>query len=242
LPLENWVHHSALWPFLYDWQTLLAGIFALGAAALTVLGTFTSANRQIDAANKQAEKVIAASREAADREVAASRDQIVLAQKQIEASLRSERRRLAREGYAFHAMVVASMERVLAEAGEAKTIFLSAKASATATSSPQAYEARQHFSKGAFPELRTACVRYGGRLTRELLELERDIDDFRSRTQGGAPSAYGAIPQLGLHAGFDDQLANIEAKANHLREEAATSMQMLNTVVSVDDDALAKLG
>ena len=98
------------------------------------------------------------------------------------------------------------MERVLAEAGEAKTIFLSAKASATATSSPQAYEARQHFSKGAFPELRTACVRYGGRLTRELLELERDIDDFRSRTQGGAPSAYGAIPQLGLHAGFDDQL------------------------------------
>ena len=68
MPLENWVHHSALWPFLYDWQTLLAGIFALGAAVLTVLGTFTSANRQIDAANKQAEKVIAASREAADRE------------------------------------------------------------------------------------------------------------------------------------------------------------------------------
>jgi hypothetical protein len=42
------------------------------------------------------------------------------------------------------------MERVLAQADEAKTIFLTANASATATSSKQAYETRQHFSKAHF--------------------------------------------------------------------------------------------
>jgi hypothetical protein len=53
MPLENWVHHSALWPFLYDWQTLLAGLLALGAALWTISVTRSAANSQIEAANQQ---------------------------------------------------------------------------------------------------------------------------------------------------------------------------------------------
>jgi adenine-specific DNA methylase len=46
--------------------------------------------------------------------------------REIETTLRLERRRAAREGYAFHAMLEAAMGRVLAEATEAARIFASA--------------------------------------------------------------------------------------------------------------------
>jgi hypothetical protein len=49
LPLENWVHHSALWPFLYDWQALLTGIFALGAAFLAVRAAHGKERREVEA-------------------------------------------------------------------------------------------------------------------------------------------------------------------------------------------------
>jgi hypothetical protein len=111
-----------------------------------------------------------------------------------------ERRRAANEGYAFHATIWAAMERVLLEASEAKSIFLRAGASERATKA--AYDARRHFSKGLFPELRSACVRYGGRTARDLLEVESDIDAFASRVEGGEPSAYGVVPMPGLHTGF----------------------------------------
>ena len=84
----------------------------------------------------------------------------------------------------------------------------------------QAYEGRQHFSKGAFPELRAACVRYGGRITRDLLELESEIDKFASQTEEGEQFASGRFAQLGLHAGFLDQLGQIEDKATYLRGKA----------------------
>ena len=61
--------------FLYDWQTVIAGVLALLAAWLTIRATKRSA----------------------DREIEASRAQIAVAQKQIETTVRLERERLSSE-------------------------------------------------------------------------------------------------------------------------------------------------
>jgi hypothetical protein len=65
---------AAAYRWVYDWQTLIAGLLALLAGGGTVWGTFRAANRQVKAAN-----------DAADREIKAA----------------NERRRIAREGYGF---------------------------------------------------------------------------------------------------------------------------------------------
>ena len=160
MPLEDWILHCTVARFFYDWQRLAAGLLAVLAAGGTIWATMRSAGR----------------------EIAASQAQTAVAQKQITTTLRLERRRAAREGYAFYATIWAAMERVLLEASEAKSIFLSAGASER-KASKVAYKARQHFSKGAFPELRAACVRYGGRITRDLLEL-KEISTFLLRNPG----------------------------------------------------------
>jgi hypothetical protein len=46
--------------------------------------------------------------------------------------------------------------------------------------SEEAYEVRRCITKGAFAELRAACVRLGGELTSDFLDLEREIDNFAS--------------------------------------------------------------
>jgi len=208
MPLEVWIQHSRVNQFLYDWQTLVAGILAVFAAVGTIWTTISSANREIEA----------------------SQAQTAVAQKQIETTLRLERRRAASQDYAFHATIWAAMERVLLEASEAKNIFLKLNLSERATK--QAYEGRQHFSKGAFPELRAACVRYGGRITRDLLELESEIDKFASQTEEGEQFASGRFAQLGLHAGFLDQLGQIEDKATYLRGKAVAGMERANAVIA----------
>jgi hypothetical protein len=201
MPLENWIQHSRVDEFLYDWQTLIAGGAALVAAWLTISATIWSANREIKSSREQ-----------------------------IETTLRLERRRVASEGYA----------RVLLEASEARSKFLSAdakerdakertitsKQAYEARTSRGAYEARQRFSKGAFPELRSACVRYGGRITRDLLELESDIDKFASQWM-----ARNEIP-VGQHAGFKDQLDRIVDEAVHLRDEAVAEMERATIVIA----------
>ena len=92
MPIEDWIQHWKVARFLYDWQTLIAGALAvLAAGGGTIWATIKSASR----------------------EIAASQPQTGVAQKQIETTVRLERRRAAREGFAFHAMVSAAMERVL---------------------------------------------------------------------------------------------------------------------------------
>ena len=90
-----------------------------------------------------------ATKRSADREVA-------VAQEQIKTTLRLERRRAARVGFAFHAMLEAAMGRVLADATEAERIFASANQRLGVSTT--AYEARKSFTKSAFDELRSACV------------------------------------------------------------------------------------
>jgi hypothetical protein len=98
MPIEDWVQHSRVDRFFYDWQTVIAGVFALAAGILTVVVTMIIARRQIKASRRQADRVIAATRE------------------QTETTLRLERERIASEARAFRAMLEAAMARVLAEA------------------------------------------------------------------------------------------------------------------------------
>jgi hypothetical protein len=69
--------------FIYDWQTLIAGLLAVAAGVGTIVATIKSANREIAAAQEQTK--------AAQRQTAVTRE--------------LERRRIAREGYAFHTML-----------------------------------------------------------------------------------------------------------------------------------------
>ena len=212
IPVETPWWRVAL-DLLDHWQTLIAGILAVLAAVGTIWATIRSAGR----------------------EIAASQAQTAVAQKQIETTLRLERRRAASEGYAFHAMFNAAMSRVLTEAAEANDIFTPHNQVAGATVSKQAYDARTHFTKTGFDELRAACVRYGGLTTAEFLELESKIDDFASHyteSQGTNALQQAAIVRSGLHADFQDHLDVIKAIATHIRDEAAAGMKRANAVIA----------
>jgi hypothetical protein len=228
MPLEDWVQHSAHDRFLYDWQTLIAGILALGAAAGTIWATIRSANR----------------------EIAASQAQTTVAQEQIAATRRLEQQRVARENYAFHAMLEAAMGRAIAEAGEAREIFSKAQPIGHVGHPPEyseafdrfaertsvaALHARENFSKSAFSELRGACLRYGGLLTADFLELESMMDKFASYTENEEMLSIRDQPtivRVGHHEGLEDELTDIEAKARHLREEATKAMSMASSVMA----------
>ena len=74
-------------------------------------------------------------------------------------------------------MLEAAMTRVLDEAAWAKETYPDVLAQLQGLSH-QAFVVRQCITKGAFAELRAACVRQGGPLTGEFLDLEREIDSF----------------------------------------------------------------
>ena len=75
--------HFTTWLDLFDhWQTVIAGVLALFAGFGTVVATMIIANRQI-----------AASREEADRVIAATRAQTEATFKQTETTVRLERER-----------------------------------------------------------------------------------------------------------------------------------------------------
>jgi hypothetical protein len=105
MPMEDWIQHSTVARFLYDWQTVIAGVLALLAAFGTIVATMIIARRQI-----------AASREEADRVIDATRAQTSVTAAQTETTVRLQRMRDAGEARAFRAMLEAAMTRVLAEA------------------------------------------------------------------------------------------------------------------------------
>jgi hypothetical protein len=53
MPIEGWIEHWKLAQFLYDWQTLIAGVLAVLAAWGTIRATVESANREIKASQEQ---------------------------------------------------------------------------------------------------------------------------------------------------------------------------------------------
>jgi hypothetical protein len=140
-------------------------------------------------------------------------------------TVRLERRRAASESYAFHAMLLAAMKRVLEEADEAKELVVGSHP--TDGPSVEDHQARTHLTKIGFTELRAACVSYGGRLTEEFLELEIKIDNFASKTEQTSDHR-----RVGKHAGLEDDIADIEARAGRLRGEAAAEMKNANAVIA----------
>jgi hypothetical protein len=149
---------NAVWQFVYDWQTLGAGLLALVAG----LGT------------------IAATRSAA-------RDQISVAQDPIDLSQKSELRRVAREGYAFAETLRASMATVREDVKEARKMVSNLQGDDDVGTSPQAYDARRRIHRTGFAELRAAFIRLGGELTEPFLRIDGMINylEAQAYTQSG---------------------------------------------------------
>ena len=200
-------HYTTLLDSLDHWQTVIAGVLAFAAGFGTVVATMIIARRQI-----------AASREEADRVIDATRAQTSVTAEQTATTVRLERERVSTEDSAFRAMLEAAMARVLAEAAWAKETYPQLLAQSQGAS-PDALAVRQCITKGAFAELRAACVRRGGSLTGEFLDLEREIDSFAMQWVDIIVNAGVPIRQ-GKHAGLGEQLALIETKAAALRKKA----------------------
>ncbi len=193
--------HYTTWLDLFDhWQTVIAGVLAFVAGFGTVVATMIIARRQIDASREEANRIIAATRE------------------QTATTVRLEREREASEASAFHAMLKAAMARVLTEAAWARKTYPHMFTKTNQWSDAPAV--RQCITKGGFAELRAACVRQGGPLTGEFLDLEREIDSFAMQGEDKVINA-GFLVRWGKHAGLREQFALIEAKATALRLKAA---------------------
>jgi hypothetical protein len=194
------IHRWNLPQFLYNWQTLIAGVLAVLAAWRTIRATTKSADREVDASQKQT----------------------AVAQKQIETTVQLARKRDEDEYDAFRLMLEAAMTRVLFEAEWAKKAYPEPFAPTTEKVSVEAYTVRQCITKGAFAELRSACVKMRSPLTGEFLYLEGEIDNFASQWAYQAFSgAATAMVRKGKLAGLGEQLAVIEGKATELRKKAA---------------------
>ena len=208
IPVETAWHFTTL-DLLDHWQTLVAGILALLAAFVTVVATNIIARRQI-----------AASREEADRVIAVAHEQTWVTAEQTRTTERLQKMRDASEAKAFRAMLEAAMARVLDEAAWAKKIYPQLLTQ-TAGASVEALIVRQCITKGAFAELRAACVRQGSPLTSYFLDLEREIDSFAGQCEERTSTTLSVTIRMGKHAGLGEQLALIETKAAALREKAA---------------------
>jgi hypothetical protein len=199
---------ATFWAWVDHWQTLIAGFLAFVAGVGTVVAarwaiwvTRSTAKKQIDASREEADKVIAATRE------------------QTETTVRLERERVLSEADAFRAMLEAAMARVLAEAAWAGETYLPIMMQQTG-SSVDALTVRTCITKGAFAELRAACVRQGGPLTGDFLDLEREIDSFALQCEDRPTTMLSVTIRMGKHAGLDEQLARIETKAGELLQKA----------------------
>jgi len=185
--------------FLYDWQTVIAGGLAVLAALGTIWATIGSAGREIKASQAQTD----------------------VAQSQIDTTIRLEQDRVASEARAFRAMLAAAMARVLAEAAWARTTYSGVLTQTTGSSVDALTVRTKCITKGAFAELRAACVRQGGPLTGEFLDLEREIDSFARQCESLYHRPQSSLTiRTGKHAGLGDQLALIETKATVLRKKA----------------------
>jgi hypothetical protein len=212
-----------LYRLLTDWGGVIAGILALAAAWWTVRATRFTAKDQIVAAREQADKQIAASRVQADKQITAAREEadrmVAAARSQSDTMVDLETIRHQNQDRAFCVMLEAAMARVLAEAAWARRTYPQLWTQTTGASPDALIVRQQCITKGAFAELRAACVTHGSPLTGEFLDLEREIDSFAPQWEDHLSSASVMI-RWGKHAGLGEQLASIEAKATALHDKA----------------------
>jgi hypothetical protein len=146
--------------------------------------------------------------------------QIVATREQTALTEHLDKDRRAREASAFHAMLKAAMTRVIDEVEWARKNYpdvLTKKAG----SSPEGLTVRRCITKGAFAELRAVCVRQGGPLTAEFLDLESEIDNFALQWEYFPAKTEGALIPLGKHADMREQLERIKTMAAALHDKAA---------------------
>jgi hypothetical protein len=196
-----------LWQFIEHWQTLIAGLLALAAGVGAVWATIKSANREVAAAQGLTK--------AAQRQTAVVRE--------------IERRRVARERYAFHVMLEAAMGAVIADVEAARNLPAPGRLAAGNTYSVQAYAVRQRVKRTGFTELRRAFLHLGGGvgggvLTAQFLRLDKEIEVFAEQTSFN--STTGAPTSLGLNAGLSEQLDRIQKQAIKLCGKAAAGMKL----------------
>jgi hypothetical protein len=202
--------YASLYDFFRDQGSIVAGLLALVAAYLTIRVT-----------REMADRTIKATRETADREISAAQDQTKVAQEQIAATLRIERRRSTSEAWAFYVALEAAMAIVIEDIAAARAIFGRVGAEAV---SQMAYRARQRITKAMFPELRTGLLRLGGQLTAPFVSLDNKIDSFAAEWTP-AQSPGGLQFRNGIHAGLTDELDQIEREAKSLRKEAGAAIK-----------------
>jgi len=113
----------------------------------------------------------------------------------------------ASEALAFHVMLEAAMARVLAEAAWARKTYpnLTQSQRQPQDASVDALLVRQCITKGAFAELRAACVRKGSPLTGEFLDLEREIDSFAANVRDQRTYEQRVMLRMGADAGLGEQ-------------------------------------
>jgi hypothetical protein len=111
----GWPADLTWYKLLTDWGSLIGGVFALLAGAALYIG----GRQQVGATMEAADKEIAATKEA----IVAAQEQTKVAQEQIGVTLRLERRRIAQETYAFLATLEAAMGTVLEDIEAAREIF-----------------------------------------------------------------------------------------------------------------------
>ena len=96
---------------------------------------------------------------------------------------------------------------------------------------PEAYSVRQRVNRAGFSELRNGFLRFGGTLTVQFLQLDKEIDDFTGQCTPVPPRLRAdgvvvAMPSLGLNAGLEEQLDRIEQQAIALRDKAVGGMKL----------------
>ncbi len=188
------------WQFIDHWQTFIAGLLALAAGVGAIWATVKSANREIAAAQEQTK--------AAQRQTAVTRE--------------LERRRISREGYAFHAMLEAAMGAIIEDVGAAREL----PPPVSGTHSTQAYAVRQRVKRTGFTELRSAFVHFGGPLSTQFLQLDNEIEVFAGQFMTSLPQVPNVPTPFGVNAGLSEQLDRIEQQAIELRDKAATGMKL----------------
>lgn len=184
---------SPFWQFVDHWQTLIAGVLALVAALGTVVATIMSANREVRVANAQTRL----------------------------ASLR-EQRAIAREGYAFYAIIEATMGIVIDDVNAARLL---SDQGGLGGPGVAAYQIRQKVRKTGFADLRSALTRLGGELASPFLRLDKEIDEFTAQWTPFADARFGNP------VGISETLQRIELQAAALREEAVNGMQRCNRIL-----------
>jgi hypothetical protein len=209
----GWPGDLSWYKLLTDWGSVIGGSLAVAAGAGTVWVTMKSATREIAAA--QAQTKAAQDQTAVTREI--------------------ERRRLAREGYAFHAMLEAAMGAVIEDVGAARNLPPPSPTSRNNMYSTQAYAVRQRVKRAGFTELRNAFVHFGGPLTAQFLQLDKEIEDFAGQSMTSFNPASGFPMQpTGVNAGIQEQLNRIEQQAQLLRYEAENRMEINRAAAGTD--------